>query len=285
MQKVLLFYNKEKTVAQEVAADVVAYLKQRQARIAHFRYDPFSQHVTKSKWVPQVDFAVCIGGDGTALHLCRALMGRVIPIFTINCGQLGFITEFSVDNWQDGLDRILRQDYKTEERILLDVDVLGQRRVHTRMNALNDAVVAVAGISKLTHYSVYIGNQFLADYRADGLIIATPTGSTAYSVAAGGPILHPGLTTLIVNPICPFTLAHRPLVVPATEEIRIIPHDIRGVRMMLTVDGQQACQLEEAQQIRIRVSDDKVHIVRSEHYSFYKAIRQKLKWAVATDAE
>lgn len=285
MRKVLLFFNKEKGVAQEVAAAVIAYLKQRQVRIAHFRYDPLDHNPSEHKWVPHVDFAICIGGDGTALHLCRALVGQAIPIVTINCGQLGFLTEFSANDWRDALERMFRKDYEVDERILLDVHVLEQREIRARMNALNDAVISVAGISKLSHYSVHIGNQFLASYRADGLIIATPTGSTAYSVAAGGPILHPSLTALIVNPICPFTLAHRPLVVPATEEIRIIPQNDHGIQTVLTVDGQQTCSIEKSQEVRIKASNSTVLIVRSESYSFYEAIRQKLKWAVATDVE
>lgn len=286
VQKVLIFCNKRKSGAEEVAARVVGYLKERKARIAHFHYNPLTHETAdEDRWIPQVDFAVCIGGDGTALHLCRALMGRRIPIVTINYGQLGFITEFAADDWREALERMFTKNYELEERIFLDVQIIGQRKVRSQMNALNDAVLSVAGISKLTHYSVYIGDQFLASYRADGLIIATPTGSTAYSVAAGGPILHPALTTLVVNPICPFTLAHRPLVIPITEEVRVVPHYTGGTQVVLTVDGQETRRLEESQQIRIRTADDRVLIVRSENYSFYEAIRQKLKWAMATDAE
>lgn len=279
-----MFSNEEKSGAQDTSSQIVAYLRERDIQIAYFHYDPRSASTERER-VPQVDFAVCIGGDGTALHLCRALVGRKIPILTINYGQLGFITEFSPDNWREAIDSMLAGTYETEERILIDVEVVENDRVQTRMNALNDAVVSVAGISKLAHYTVYIGDQLLAEYRADGLIVATPTGSTAYSVAAGGPILHPALSVLIVNPICPFTLSHRPLVVPATEEVLVVPHYTPGVQTVLTVDGQETLSLEDTQQVRIKTSAEKVPIVRSDQYSFYEAIRQKLKWSGATHAE
>ena len=287
MHKVLIFSNRRKKGAQDVAAQMVAYLKER-GIIAIYRYDsagaPSSDEADGER-LPDVDFAICIGGDGTALHLCRLLVGRQIPIVTINYGQLGFITEFSSDNWRGAIDHVLDGTYELEKRILIDVHVMSGGALLSAMSALNDAVLSVVGISKLNQYEVHIGDQLLAVYRADGLIVATPTGSTAYSVAAGGPILHPALTALIVNPICPFALAHRPIVIPTTEEVRIIPRYIDGVNTVLTVDGQRTLLLEDGQQVRIKMSDTMVSLVRSERYSFYEAIRQKLKWSGATHAQ
>ena len=282
MQKVLIFSNREKEGAQALADDIEAYLQNR-AEVVNYRYDPHNPGLTGD--VPQVNFALCIGGDGTALYLCRALVGRQIPILAINYGHFGFIAEFSPDAWREEVDRACSGEYETEERILIDVEVLHAGRVLHKMNALNDVVVSVAGISRLMRYTVYIADQLLAEYRADGLIVATPTGSTAYSVAAGGPILHPTLPALIVNPICPFTLAHRPIVVPTTEEITVMPRYFPEINTVLTVDGQETLLLREDQTIRVNVSDTKAILMRSKTYSFYETIRQKLKWSGAAYVE
>jgi len=284
IQQALIFSNRSKQGAGDVASEIGAYLRECGIAPEAQLYDPHAPSIDLND-IERVSFAICIGGDGTALYLCRALVGYQIPILTINYGQLGFITEFSLDNWKDEIDRMRAGTYEIEERILIDVEVLQDGAAHAKMCALNDAVISVTGISRLMHYTVSIADQFLAEYRADGLIVATPTGSTAYSVAAGGPILHPTLPALIVNPICPFTLAHRPIVIPITEEINVVPHYIPATDTVLTVDGQETLPLDEGQRVKISASEKKALIVKSHRYSFYKAIRQKLKWSGATHVE
>ena len=279
IQRALILSNRDKEGAQLLAARVGKYLREKGIGIRSFYSGRSSVRA-----FPRADMAICIGGDGTALFACRALAHQGIPILTIHYGKFGFITEVSVDNWQTAVDSILAGNFETEDRILIDISVIGHNSVKEKARGLNDAVISVAGLSQLMNYTVYLNKQLVEEYRADGLIVATPTGSTAYSVAAGGPILHPTLRALVVNPICPFALAHRPLVIPEDQRVFIQPVYRENLKITLTVDGQERIALNTDDCIEIGVSQEVARIVRSEQYSFFDVIRRKLGWAGAPNA-
>ena len=274
-----------------VAGNVAKYLQAHGITVRQYQ----SGHKSVRRY-PLVDFAVCVGGDGTALFACRALAEQSIPILTINYGKFGFITEVSLDDWKQAVENLLQGEFETESRILIDISILrgagndgegGGRASGSggTYRGLNDAVISVMGLSKIMNFAVFLNNQLLEEYRADGLIVATPTGSTAYSAAAGGPILHPTLRALVVNPICPFTLAHRPLVIPEDQRVLIKPSYGRNVRILLTIDGQEQIPLSPNDRIEVAVSEQVASIVRSENYSFFEAIQRKLGWSGAARSE
>jgi NAD+ kinase len=214
--------------------------------------------------VPQADLALVLGGDGTVLFAARLLHDRGLPILAINLGTVGFITETVRQEWQDVFLRCLRGDLGISERMMIEVMVLrnGQQVYATR--GLNDCVVSGSTASRIIGLDVEISGVFLGEYRADGLIIATPTGSTAYSFSAGGPILHPEMEALILTPICPHFLSHRPL------------NREQKIPVTLTVDGQEVFSLQMNDRIRIGQFSKKALFVRSGNRSFYEVVRAKL---------
>ena len=225
------------------------------------------------------DLAVSIGGDGTALYVCRTLAATNTPILPLNFGDFGFITEVSQDEWQEEIDTILNEGMEIERRVMADITVRRKKGMVRKLQGLNEAVVATAGISKLERFMVYLGNEKLGEFGADGLIVATATGSTAYSAAAGGPILHPELRGLIVNPICPFTLSSRPLVIPEGQLVTIRLFDTLSTQVVLTVDGQQHLALQPNDQVLIGVSAHNALIVRTQRRTFYEVLSRKLRWS------
>lgn len=236
---------------------------------------------------PEMDgaeLAVSLGGDGTVLATARYVSPFGVAIFPINLGNFGFITEFGRDDWREELTAFVRRPARTVDRLMLEVGVVREgARVFSSL-ALNDAVVSGSGISKLIRLRVDLERAALGQYRADGMIIATPTGSTAYSAAAGGPILSPEMEGIILNPICPFTLSHRPVVLPAGERIGIRVEQQQRTEVLLTVDGQITFPLREGDAIDIRRADRPARIAFSPRRNFYDVLRAKLNWSGGPDA-
>ncbi|TVQ26320.1 MAG: NAD(+)/NADH kinase [Spirochaetaceae bacterium] len=225
------------------------------------------------------DLAFSLGGDGTVLFASRILSPRGIPIIGVNMGDFGFLTEITETEWYDAFAEYRSGRLDIAERILIDVSVERRGEVVDRFVGLNDTVITAAGISKIVRLTVELDEMSLGNYRADGVIIATPTGSTAHSAAAGGPILDPRMDALIVNPICPFTLSHRPIVVPGSEVIRIVVDRQQRTDVLLTVDGQLVLPLEAGDVVTVRRSEHRARIVRARYRNFYDVLRSKLKWS------
>ncbi len=210
--------------------------------------------------------------------------GKSIPIFAVNVGDFGFITEVSKDEWKQAFEKFRNGKLGISERVMVETTLYrGGEAIEIRCG-LNDVVIASAGTSKVVRLSVDIGETTLGRYRADGVIIATPTGSTAYSVAAGGPILAPEMDALILNPICPFTLSNRPLVLPGDIPIHIGVEPRQRTDVVLTVDGQETVELAEGDRLKIKRADTKARIVRSDRRNFYEVLRSKLNWSGGPDA-
>jgi len=220
-----------------------------------------------------------LGGDGTLLYCSQLLAGLDIPILAVNLGNFGFITEVTRTEWKEIFTKYSDGLVGVSSRIMLDVEVRRGGRRAARFLGLNEGVIISAGISKIVRLEAFLSHTYIGRYRADGIVIATPTGSTAYSLSAGGPILHPEMEAFILSPICPFSLSHRPLVVPAAEsvEINVEPHQRTNV--ILTVDGQNEYRLAENDSVVFKKSEHAAHIVRSDKRNFYEVLRSKLNWS------
>ena len=232
----------------------------------------------------EVDLLVSLGGDGTLLRAARSVFGSGVPVLGVNLGGLGFLTSVSGTAIEAAVGRILRGQYALEERRTLEAEV---RRpggeVRNRFRVLNDVVVHNAGAAQVLRLDLWVGPQDglqeIGSYSGDGVILATPTGSTAYSLSAGGPIVVPEMDCFLVTPILPHTLAVRPLVVPGQEEITVTALD-RREPLFLTADGQEGGPVGHSDRVVVRMGTFRVPLVRLPEYSFFTTLRQKLNWAV-----
>lgn len=225
-----------------------------------------------------------LGGDGTVLYSARAAAPLGIPLLPVNLGSLGFIAWVRHSEWLERFRDAVAGRLPLSSRFMLDIQVfrLGQRVA--RFSSMNDGVVSGAGPAKIVKLSMSVSGEALGTYRSDGIIIATPTGSTAYSLAAGGPILDPDMDAMILNPICPFTLSNRPLVVPGDETLEVYVEREQREKMLLTVDGQDFFNLEEGDRVSYRRAEYKAHLYCHARGSFYQVLRAKLNWSGGPDA-
>jgi len=231
-----------------------------------------------------IDLIISLGGDGTVLFSSRLAAPQGIPVLAVNLGDFGFITEISKNEWEDAFDQYRKGELGLSERLMISVSLERSGNTIASYSGLNDVVLSAGGISKVIKLDVALENTALGKFKADGIIISTPTGSTAYSVAAGGPILDPEMEALIINPICPFTLSNRPIVVPAEKRISITVSEFQRTDVVLTVDGQILIPLVPKDRLTIQRSADKALIIRSDKRNFYEVLREKLKWSGGTDA-
>jgi NAD+ kinase len=228
--------------------------------------------------VPEgADLIVVLGGDGTLLSAARAIGRREIPLFAVNLGGLGFLTAITVDELFPELERAFRGEHRIARRKLLTVDLEREGRVVSTYEALNDAVITKASIARMIDLDTHVDDQLVCQYKADGLIISTPTGSTAYSLSAGGPIIFPSVPANCITPICPHMLTNRPVIVPETSVIRVVTHG-EDESVFLTIDGQTGSPLREGDTVVCRSSKYSLHLVRPPRMMFFDVLRQKLKW-------
>jgi NAD+ kinase len=200
-----------------------------------------------------------------------------VPILGVNLGGLGFITEVAVDELEAVLNKTLEGDYEVEKRMTLEIRVMRKKARQHKFRVLNDAVIAKGARSRIIDLETYVGDDYLCTYRADGLIISTPTGSTAYSLAAAGPILEPTLGAIVLAPICPHTLTNRPIVVPSNASIRVTLRSF-GDTVILVPDGQQGMRLNNGDQVEARDYGMPVSLIKLSSRSYYEILREKLKW-------
>ncbi len=227
-----------------------------------------------------VETVVVIGGDGTFLSVARFIERKSIPIIGINLGGLGFLTEISADSCFAELEKILTGDFDIEERMILRVSVMREGKEILSHRVLNDAVINKGVLARIIDLHATIDGHFLTRYRGDGLIICTPTGSTAYNISAGGPIIFPTAQAIIMTPICPFTLTNRPIVLPASVTITI---DIGEAApdVTLTCDGQIGCLIREPDQVIIKAAVTPLRIIKPPGVDHFEILRSKLKWGQA----
>ncbi len=226
-----------------------------------------------------LDALLTLGGDGTLLRGARALAGQPVPVLGVNLGRVGFLTACTRAELDQALTRLAARDFVIEPRLALDTEIHGaQGNRFTLAAALNDVTVHKAGVARMIQLRVQVDGQDVGPYSADGLIIATPTGSTAYSLSAGGPIIAPDVEALVITPICAHTLAVRPLVIPSSSTIRILPLRGSSEDLLVSVDGQQAMTLGPGDAIELKKSSHDVQLVRFESRSYFGRLRDSLRW-------
>lgn len=224
----------------------------------------------------QLTLALTLGGDGTLLNTAREMAARGVPVCGINMGQLGFLTEIELSELAPSMERIIRGDYFIEERPMLDAVIVRSTEKILAASALNDVVVTKGGFSRMIRLKLFIGGHLTANYPADGLIVATSTGSTGYSLSAGGPIVNPNLRVTIITPICPHSLNTRSLVVSDKEEIRIETQATHE-DIVLTIDGQTLYSLKTDDKILVRSSPSRARFIKFSGSSYYDSLRTKLR--------
>ncbi len=220
---------------------------------------------------------ISLGGDGTFLSAARWIGERKIPVMGVKFGRLGFLADCLAENLFDAIKMIFENRFSIQDRMRLQVRIVrgGQERV--REEALNDVVISKSALSRLAHMETSVDGQHLTTYASDGLIIATPTGSTAYSLAAGGPVIHPMVPGVILTPICPFTLANRPLILPDSTEITVRLTG-NSSEMMLTIDGQEGVEIDEKDIIHVKKSNHPVRMINLANRNYFDVLKGKLMW-------
>jgi NAD+ kinase len=224
------------------------------------------------------DLAVVVGGDGTLLSAARSLTDAGVPIVGVNLGRLGFLVDVSPDTLCDKLDEILRGAYTEENRFLVQAEIVRGDQVIQRTVALNDVVLRIKNVVRMIEFETWVDGQFVNLQRADGMVVSTPTGSTAYALSGGGPILHPSLEAMLLLPICPHTLSARPIVVDAVSdiEIRICP-DVRETGQVVS-DGQSNIDVAAGDRIRVQRKRGTIRLLHPADYDYFHILRAKLHW-------
>jgi NAD+ kinase len=289
--KVLLAVNPHKPRALELASSIETALRSRTDTEVRSCEVPLEgsesgtlagpENAGKGSLLEGLDLVFSLGGDGTVLYMARMVSPRNIPIIPVNLGTFGFIAAVRPREWEPVFLRHLEGKAALSRRLMLSIRVERGGSPVFRSVCLNDAVISASGIAKIIRLNLFSESEDieLGNYLSDGLILATPTGSTAYSVAAGGPILDPELEALIVNPICPFTLSNRPLVLPAAETLIVRLEEEQRSGVLLTVDGQETAKLLPGDCVHIRKAPYTADLIASGREDFYRALKSKLNWA------
>ena len=233
--------------------------------------------MTRSELGGKCDLVIVLGGDGTLLAAARNVHAYNVPLLAVNLGSLGFLTAVTVGELYDSLELVLEGKHRIDCRKMLQIQLLRSGNSIGTYQALNDAVLNKGAISRMLDFEAYVDGQFLTLFKADGLIVSTPTGSTAYSLAAGGPIVYPSVEAFLVTPICPHTLTHRPLVVPDSSQIEVVVKS-EAESVFLTVDGQIGLALHQSDRVVCSLSPSRVNLVCPPHKEFFDVLRRKLKW-------
>ena len=231
----------------------------------------------KAKIPTLVDLIIVLGGDGTLLSVARLIGDKEVPILGINLGSLGFLTEVTVAEMYVSLEQIQRNEFATMRRLLLKAKVFREEEPIAEYSCLNDAVITKSALARIIELQACINGQYVMTYKADGLIIGTPTGSTAYNLAAGGPIIHPEMSALIMTPICPHTLTNRPIVIPDTSVITLTLKS-ENEDVFLTLDGQVGFSLRYQDTVQIEKARYMISLIRPPERSYFEILRTKLKW-------
>jgi NAD+ kinase len=225
----------------------------------------------------QVEMIIVLGGDGTLLSVARLVRDRKVPILGVNLGGLGFLTEITLEELYRVLEKVVQGDFFTNERVVLSASVIRRGERMAEFTVLNDAVINKGALARIIDLETTINGEYLTTFKSDGLIISTPTGSTAYNLSAGGPIVYPSLHCIIITPICPHTLTNRPIMIPDDVEIRATLNT-RQQEVILTLDGQQGFTLEFEDVVEVRKAEGHILLIKSPYRHYFELLREKLKW-------
>ncbi len=272
----------KKAEVWEVVPSLIQWFRDRQIEVfvdkeTAATLDGREKSLTRNEMSGQVDLIVVLGGDGTLLATARALNRKPVPLLAVNLGGLGFLTVITREELFATLELVLAGNLSTERRVQIEAEIVRADEVIASYLALNDAVLNKGAIARVLDFDVWIDNKFISTYKSDGLIVSTPTGSTAYSLAAGGPVIIPSVAAFIVTPICAHTLTNRPIVLPDSAAIEVAVKSQRE-SVYLTVDGQVGIALRSDDTVRIKKAASHVELIQSPHKSYFEILRQKLKW-------
>lgn len=225
----------------------------------------------------EVDLVLVLGGDGTMISTARLLGDHEVPVLGVNYGGLGYLAEFRIEELYNGLEAILSGNYRLDKRVMLAVELRRDDELLTRNRVLNDVVINKSALARIIEIEAYFNSHFVNSFRADGLIVSTPTGSTAYNLSAGGPVIFPSMNAVVITPICPFTLSNRPIVVPDGGLIELLlKTDLEEVA--LTLDGQVGFPLRVGDRVAIRKSGTTFNLVQPSNRNYFDVLRDKLRW-------
>ncbi|MEW6331839.1 MAG: NAD(+) kinase [Pseudomonadota bacterium] len=226
----------------------------------------------------EIDLAIVVGGDGTLLNVARELAPHHVPLIGVNLGRLGFLTDVQADTMTTEIGKILGGDYQTETRLLLYAEVMRKGRIVHTASAFNDVIVAKGELARMIEFETYVDGEFVHSIRGDGIIVASPTGSTAYALSSGGPILHPTLDAVAIVPICPHTLSNRPIVISSDSIVEILVSRIGDQHAYSAYDGQSTFTLQDHDRVYIRRSEHEVELLHPSGRSHFEVMRIKLHW-------
>ena len=273
--------KKNKPEALSLARDIAGWLSARgvkvlvEKEVAEQIGHP--DHIHRDGIPARADLLIVLGGDGTLLSVARLSGVESIPVLGINLGGLGFLTEISKEETFPVLEKIMAGDFETEQRLMLKATILRRGEIIGESTVLNDIVINKGVLARIIDMETHIDGAYLTTFKADGLILATPTGSTAYSLAAGGPIVYPSLNSIIVNPICPHTITNRPLVVPDTSTVKIILKTA-DQNVHITLDGQVGMPLQGGDVVEAHKAPGHIQLIRSPYKTYFELLRTKLRW-------
>jgi NAD+ kinase len=266
--------------APEIVNGLLRWLRERNVEFRcdeqTARYAGLNQFYEREAIPDGTQLVIVLGGDGTLLSAARAIGGRDIPLFAVNLGGLGFLTAITLDELYPELERAFRGEHRIGRRRMLDCELIRNGETVASFSALNDVVITKTMIARMIDLNAYVDNHFVSTFKADGLIIATPTGSTAYSLSAGGPIIFPSVACICLTPICPHMLTNRPVIVSDTSIIHIDSQSEDGT--FLTIDGQVGEPISKGDRIICRSSSKTINLIRPPRMLFFDVLREKLKW-------
>jgi NAD+ kinase len=225
----------------------------------------------------KVEMIIVLGGDGTLLSVARLVGDHNVPILGVNLGGLGFLTEITLEELYRVLEKVVQGDFITDERVVLNASVIRRGEKMAEFIVLNDAVINKGALARIIDLETTINGEYLTTFKSDGLILSTPTGSTAYNLSAGGPIVYPSLHCIIITPICPHTLTNRPIVIPDDVEIRAMLKT-KQQEVILTLDGQQGFTLEFEDIVEVKKAEGHIFLIKSPYRHYFEVLREKLKW-------
>ncbi len=282
IQNVAIFAKVHDPRCLGIASDLINWLEEKgctalvEAQLT--RQLGYPGALTEAEIRDQAELVVVLGGDGTLISVARLFSGRDVPILGVNLGSLGFLTEITVEELYPRLEKVLEGNPRVSERMMLEVTLHREGQQIEKGHVLNDMVINKGALARIVDLETKVNRHFLTTYKADGLIISTPTGSTGYSLSAGGPIIHPLMSCIVITPICPHTLTNRPIVVTDESVVSITVASSFDEKVYLTLDGQVGFELREGDSVEVRRALKTTALVMSKTRDYFEVLRTKLKW-------
>ncbi len=278
-------YKKEKT--RETACRIIDWLNSKKLKVCiegnmGKEIGKEELNCPTEKFLKNVDLIISLGGDGTLLRAARLAATEDIPVFGVNLGGLGFLTQVGIDGLEKSLEKLYQGRYFLDERMMLNCTVKRREEEIKKFTALNDVVIGKGAFARIICLATYVNNDYVITYSADGLVVSTSTGSTAYSLSAGGPIVNPNINSIILTPICPHTLSARPLIVGENDQVKV-KLESSEEKVMVTIDGQEGFVLKPKDEVIIKKSNHKAQLITFKEKSFYAILREKLGWSGQID--